>query len=149
MAMAFDVKPYKPFGELASLREEMDKIWNRFFGEWPTMEPFRGEWSPSVDVSETKDALLVKAEVPGMDAKDIDISLSNDVLTIRGKKEQEKEQKEENYHRIERSYGSFTRSIRLPREVQSDKIKASYKNGVLTINLPKSGEGKEIKIKVD
>jgi HSP20 family protein len=149
MAMAFDVKPYKPFGELASLREEMDKIWNRFFGEWPTMEPFRGEWSPSVDVSETKDALLVKAEVPGMDAKDIDISLSNDVLTIKGKKEQEKEEKEENYHRIERSYGSFTRSIRLPREVQSDKIKASYKNGVLTINLPKSGEGKEIKIKVD
>ena len=147
--MAFDVKPYKPFGELASLREEMDKIWNRFFGEWPTMEPFRGEWSPSVDVSETKDALLVKAEVPGMNAKDIDISLSNDVLTIRGKKEQEKEQKEENYHRIERSYGSFTRSIRLPREVQSDKIKASYMNGVLTINLPKSGEGKEIKIKVD
>jgi HSP20 family protein len=149
MAMAFDVKPYKPFGELASLREEMDKIWNRFFGEWPTMEPFRDEWSPSVDVSETKDALLVKAEVPGMDAKDIDISLSNDVLTIKGKKEQEKEEKEENYHRIERSYGSFTRSIRLPREVQSDKIKASYKNGVLTINLPKSGEGKEIKIKVD
>jgi HSP20 family protein len=147
--MAFDVKPYKPFGELASLREEMDKIWNRFFGEWPTMEPFRGEWSPSVDVSETKDALLVKAEVPGMNAKDIDISLSNDVLTIKGKKEQEKEEEGENYHRIERSYGSFTRSIRLPREVQSDKIKASYMNGVLTINLPKSGEGKEIKIKVD
>lgn len=146
--MAFDLKPYKPFGELASLREEMDKMWNRFFGELPSMEPFRGEWSPAIDVSETKDALLVKVEVPGMEAKDIDISLTNDVLTIKGKREHEKEETEENYHRIERSYGSFTRSIRLPREVQSDKIKASYKDGVLRINLPKSGESKQIKIKV-
>jgi len=147
--MAFDVKPYRPFSELANLREEMDKMWNRFFGGWPSAEPFRGEWAPSVDVSETKDAILVKAEVPGMDAKNIDISLTNDVLTIQGKKEQEKEEKEENYHRIERSYGSFTRSIRLPREVQSDKIQANYKNGVLKISLPKSEKGKEIRIKVE
>ncbi len=91
----------------------------------------------------------MKAEVPGLEAKDIDISLSNDVLTIKGTKEQEKEEKEENYHRIERSYGSFSRSIRLPREVQGDKIKANYKNGVLKITLPKSGEAREIKIKVE
>ena len=144
--MAFEVKPYRPFGELATLREEMDKIWNRFFGEWPGTESFRGEWAPSLDVSETTENILVKAEVPGMDAKDIDISLANDVLTIKGKKEQEKE---ENYHRTERSYGSFSRSIRLPHEVQSDKIKASYKDGVLKITLPKSEEVKEIKIKVE
>ncbi len=148
--MAFEVKPWKGFSELANLRDEMDKMWNRFFGgEWPSLEAFRGEWAPSVDVSETKDSILVKAEVPGLEAKDIDISLSNDVLTIKGKKEQEKEEKEENYHRIERSYGSFSRSIRLPREVQGDKIKANYKNGVLKITLPKSGEAREIKIKVE
>lgn len=115
------------------------------------MEPSRGEWAPSLDVSETKDNIAVKAEVPGMDAKDIDISLANDVLTVKGEKKQQKEEKDENYHRVERSYGAFSRSIRLPREVQSDKIKANYKNGVLKITLPKSEEAKkkEIKIKVD
>ncbi len=147
--MAFEVKPWKPFTELATFREEMDKMWNRFFGEWSTLEPFRGEWAPFLDVSETKESIVVKAEVPGMEPKDIDISLTNDVLTIKGKKEQDKEESEENFHRIERSYGSFSRSIRLPRGVHSDKIKASYKNGVLKITLPKSEEAKEIKIKVE
>jgi HSP20 family protein len=147
--MAYEVKPYKPLGELANLREEMDKMWNRFFGEWPSMAPFRGEWSPSLDVSETKESIVVRAEVPGLEAKDIDISLADDVLTIKGKREQEMEEKDENYHRVERSYGSFSRSVRLPREVRSDQIKAAYKNGVLKITLPKSQEAKEIKIKVE
>ena len=93
----------------------------------------------------------MKAELPGIDPKDIDISLNEGVLTIKGEKRQEREEKEEGYHLVERSYGSFTRSIRLPREVQSDKINASYKNGVLRITLPKSEEAKkkEIKIKVE
>jgi HSP20 family protein len=149
--MAFELKPWEPFRQLTTLRDEMDKMWNRFFGEWPAMEPFRGDWAPSLDVSETKDNIVVKAEVPGMDTKDIDISLANDMLTIKGEKKQEKEESNENYHRIERTYGSFSRSIRLPRDVQSDKIKASYKNGVLKVTLPKSEEAKskEIKIKVD
>jgi HSP20 family protein len=86
-----------------------------------------------------------------MDPKDIDISLSDGLLTIKGEKKQEREEKEENYHLVERSYGAFTRSIRLPKEVQSDKISASYKNGVLKVTLPKSEEAKkkEIKIKVE
>jgi HSP20 family protein len=86
-----------------------------------------------------------------MDPKDIDISLSNGFLTITGEKRQEKEEKDENYHLIERSYGSFTRSVRLPREVQSDKITASFKNGVLRVTLLKSEEAKkkEVKIKVE
>jgi HSP20 family protein len=110
-----------------------------------------GEWLPSVDVSETKNDLVVKAELPGMDPKDIDISLSDGLLTIRGEKKQEKEEKEENYHFIERSYGSFTRSVQLPREVKRENISASYKNGILKVVLPKSEEvkTKEIKIKVD
>jgi len=151
MAMPFELTPWKPSRELTTLRDEMDKIWNRFFGEWPGMEPFRTEWVPSLDVSETKNNIVVKSEVPGMDPKDIDISLVGDALTIKGEKKQEREEKDENYHRIERSYGTFSRSVRLPQDVQSDKIKANYKNGILKITLPKSEEAKakEIKIKVE
>jgi len=148
--MAFELTPWRPFRELTTIRDEMDKIWNRFAREWPSLEHFRGEWAPSLDVSESKDEIIVKAELPGMDVKDIDISLSGGILTIKGEKKQEKEEKEENYHIIERSYGKFIRSVQLPGEVKSDKINASYKDGVLNITLPKSEEAKkkEVKIKV-
>lgn len=148
--MAFELAPWRPFRELTTLRDEMDRLWERFSGEWPTLEPVRREWAPSLDVSETKNNIVVKAEVPGLEPKDIDISLTGGVLTIKGEKKQEKEEKDENYHRIERSYGTFTRSVRVPQEVQSDKIEATYKDGVLKITLPKSEEAKkkEIKIKV-
>jgi len=106
---------------------------------------------PSIDLAEKDNELVVKCEVPGMDPKDINISLSDGVLTIRGEKKQEREEKEADYHLVERSYGSFSRSIQLPKQVQSEKISASYKNGILKITLPKSEEAKkkEIKIKVD
>jgi len=142
--------PWRPFGELSSLRREMDRLWENFFGERPLPRIWEREWAPSLDVSETKDNFVVKAEVPGIDAKDIDISLTGDVLTIKGEKRQEKEEKEEDYHLVESSYGSFSRSVRLPAEVESNKIKASYKNGILNITLPKSEKvkAKEVKIKV-
>ena len=145
-----ELTPWRPFGELTSLRREMDRLWENFFGERPLPRIWEREWAPSLDVSETKDNFVVKAEVPGIDAKDIDISLTGDVLTIKGEKKQEKEEKEEDYHLVERSYGSFSRSVRLPAEVESDKIKASYKNGILNITLPKSEKvkAKEVKIKV-
>ena len=130
----------------------MDRLWDSFFEGRPSRKVEEvEEWSPTLDVSETKNDLVVKAEIPGIDPKDIDISLANEMLTIKGEKKQEKEEKEENYHLIERSYGSFARTIRLPREVQSDKISASYKNGILKVTLPKSEEAKkkEIKIKVE
>jgi len=148
--MALELTPWRPFKEMPALREEMHKLWGRFFGERPFMEPFGKEWGPSLDVSETKDNIVVKAEVPGMDGKDIDISLSGGVLTLKGEKKQEKEEKDENYYFAERSYGAFFRSVQLPHEVQTDKVQASYKNGVLTITLPKSEEAKakEVKIKV-
>jgi len=146
--MPFELTPLRPFRELTTLRDEMDKIWERFFGEMPTVEPFPREWTPFLDVSETKNNIVVKAEAPGIDPKDIDISLTGDVLTIKGEKRQEKEEKDENYHRVERSYGVFARSVRLPLEVQSDKIEASYKNGILKITLPKSEEAKKKEIKI-
>ena len=108
-------------------------------------------WEPTMDITETKSDLIVKAELPGIDPKEIDISLTGDTLTIKGEKQQEKEEKEENYYRIERSYGIFSRTIKLPVSVQNDRIKASYQHGVLKITLPKSEEAKQkqIKIKVE
>jgi len=149
--MARELTPWKPF-EFDRLRKEMDRVWDSFFEGRPgRRNREEGEWLPSLDVAETKGDLVVRAELPGMDPKDIDISLNEGVLTIRGEKKQEKEEKEEGYHLIERSYGSFTRSIRLPKEVQSEKIEASFKNGILKVVLPKSEEAKkkEIKIKVE
>jgi HSP20 family protein len=149
--MAWEISPWRPF-EFEKMRREMDRLWDSFFEGGPVRRAREeGEWLPSLDVSETKSDLVVKAELPGIDPKDIDISVNEGVLTIKGEKRQEKEEKEEGYHLVERSYGSFTRSIRLPREIQNEKINASYKNGILKITLPKSEEAKkkEIKIKVE
>jgi HSP20 family protein len=156
--MAWELTTWKPFRELAPFREfermrrDMDRFWDSFLEGGLRKRTEEGkEWFPSLDVAETKNDLVVKAEVPGMDAKNIDISLSDGMLTIKGEKKEEKEEKEADYHLVERSYGAFTRSIRLPAEVQGDKINATYKNGVLKITLPKSEEAKkkEIKIKVE
>jgi len=152
--MAKDLVRYRePFQELDRMRRDMDRLWDSFFEDRPMVRrgDWMGEWMPSLDLSETKNEFVVKAEVPGMTPKDIDISLSEGILTIRGEKKQEKEEKEENYHFVERSYGSFSRSIRLPGEVHSDKIKAAYKDGILRVTLPKTEETKkkEIKIKVE
>jgi len=146
--MAGEITSWKPF-EFDSLRREMDRLWDSFFeGRSGRRGRQEGEWLPSIDVAETKGDLLVKAELPGMDPKDIDISLHEGILTIKGEKKQEKEEKEEGYHLIERSYGSFTRSIRLPKDVQSDKINASFKNGILKVVLPKTEEAKKKEIKI-
>ncbi len=152
-----ELKPWRPLRELVPFRDfervrrEMDRLWDSFF-EVPKRRPEEAaEWLPSLDVAETKNEIVVKAEIPGMEPKDIDISFSDGMLTIKGEKKQEKEEKEQNYHLVERSYGVFTRSIRLPADVQTDKIKASYKNGILAVTLPKSEEAKkkEVKIKVE
>jgi HSP20 family protein len=155
--MAWELTTWKPFRELTPFREfermrrDMDRFWDSFLEGGLRKRGEEGEWLPSLDVAETKNELVVKAEVPGMDPKDIDISLSDGVLTIKGEKRQEKEEKEADYHVVERSYGSFLRSVQLPKEVQSDKISASYKNGILRVTLPKSEEAKkkEVKVKVE
>jgi HSP20 family protein len=105
-------------------------------------------WNPSVDIFENDSDVVIKAELPGLNAKDIDIKLENNVLTIRGERHFEKEAKEENYHRIEREYGSFSRSFSLPVTVNGDKVTAEYKDGVLNIVLPKKEEVKPKPIKI-
>ena len=142
---------WAPFGELTSFRQEMDRLFERFFGELPSLELPRMARAPRLDMSETKDSLVVKAEIPGLEAKDLDISVSGNTLTIKGEKKQGKEEKDEHRHLIERSYGAFSRMVELTAPVAADKIKATFKNGVLTITLPKTEEAKRkaIPIKVE
>ncbi len=136
-----DIMEWRPFREVSRLRREMDRLWDDYFGPGrKAFAPTAMEFSPSVDVAETADKVVVTAEVPGIDVNDIDISLTGDILTIKGEKKSEREEKEENYHLVERSYGSFARSLQLPAGVQADKIEATYKQGVLTVTCPKKEE---------
>jgi HSP20 family protein len=143
-----DIVPWKSFGEINRLRREMDDIFNRIFGETPLSKIGFGRWQPLVDISETDTHLIVKAELPGIDAKDVDISITGDRLTIKGEKQQEKEEKEENYYRSERYYGAYQRVIDLPASVEEDKTEASFDKGILTITLPKVEKIKKKKIKI-
>ena len=140
---------WRPFRDLLSIQDEMNRVVDDFFGRPMTrLEWTEGVWSPSVDVSETKDNVVIKAEMPGMNKDDVNISIQDNVLTLKGEKKQEKEERDANYHRIERSYGSFCRSFTLPTSVKTDKIKASYKDGVLNITLPKTEEVKPKEIPI-
>ena len=144
-----DLVPWRGFDrELSLIRREMDDLWKRIFGE-STGEFAPVRWAPALDVSETENEIIVKAELPGMDPKDVQVDFEGDVLTIKGEKKQEKEEKEENYHLVERSYGTFSRSFRIPKPIQEDKIKANYKNGVLKIVLPKAEEAKKKPIQIE
>ncbi len=143
-----ELTPWKPFRELSSLRRDLDTLWDKFFGETSFPRLREREWVPAVDVSQTEENVIVQAEVPGFEAKDIDVSVSGDVLTIKGEKEEEKEEKEEQYHSKEIYSSSFQRSTVLPAEVQSDKVDATFKNGVLKIVLPKAEETKTKKIEI-
>jgi HSP20 family protein len=133
-----------PWTGMTSLRREMDRLFDRFLDFGPAWEGLEvaGEWAPKVDLSETKDAYVVRAEIPGVEQKDIQVSLQDQVLTIKGEKAKEKEEKDEHYHRVERSYGAFARSMRLPAAVEASKVTAGFKDGVLTVTLPKTPAAK-------
>ena len=142
--------PWRPFGTLGSSGRDLDTLWNRFFREKPSMGTFTEEWLPSVDISETKKNFIVKAELPGLDAKDVSVSLSGDLLIIKGEKKREEEEKDEYHHYIERYSGSFQRSFQLPTSVKGDKVEAVFDKGVLKVTVPKAEEAekKEIEIKI-
>jgi HSP20 family protein len=131
-------------------RREFDDFIERFFGDEPLARQgiFGRTFSPVVDIVENDTDITVKAEIPGMEQKDLDVNLAGDVLTIRGEKKAEHEEKGDNFHRIERSYGSFSRSLALPCEVEEDKVEATYKNGVLSLRLPKSEKCKTKAVKI-
>jgi HSP20 family protein len=136
--MARELAKWEPFREVSRLRREMDRLWEDFFGPGPSgLRSWAEEWTPAVDVAETPEQVTVKAELPGLDPKGIDISLVGDLLTIKGEKKSEREETKENYHLVERSCGSFSRALRLPAAVDIDQIDAKYDQGVLTITCPK------------
>lgn len=143
---------WRSFRDSVSIQDEMNRLFNDFFGRVPSRfeaDWTPSEWSPSVDIFETKDDILIKAEVPGMKKEDIKITLQDNVLTLKGESKQEKEEKETNFYRMERSYGSFVRSFNLPTVVQADRIKASYKDGILSITLSKAEEVKPKQIPIE
>lgn len=138
---------------LFSLRQNMDRVFDNFFRGF-NVEPFgvtASLFSPSVDVADNGKEISITVELPGMDEKDIDVSITKDALTIRGEKKDETEEKNASYHRMERVYGFFSRTISLPVEVNVDAAKADYKKGVLTINIPRTErvlkEAKKIAVK--
>lgn len=130
------------------LRRQMGRLFEDFFGDgW--WSPDRGtEWGPVVDVAETPETVVVTAEVPGINPKEVEISVNENVLTLRGEKKDEKEEKGKNFHRIERSYGVFSRTITLPCPIDGTKTEAESKDGVLTITLPKQKAAMPKKIEV-
>jgi HSP20 family protein len=138
-----------PGRDFPSLRKELDRLFEGFTLDIPFAA--QGEWAPAMDITEDPEAFAVKAELPGMDPKAIDIQVTGDVLTIRGERKQEKEERKENTIRTERVYGSFSRSVRLPSAVDAKSVEAKYRAGVLSIRLPKTEETrrKKVEIKVE
>jgi HSP20 family protein len=139
------------FGSLTGIQDEINRLFDVTLGRRPfeRMSLFDGDWAPAVDVLDDENKVVVKAELPGMTEKDIDVSILGDTLTIKGeKKEEKKEHEGKNIHRLERTYGMFQRAITLPGSVAPDKTKASFKNGVLEIEMPKKEETKPKQIKV-
>lgn len=141
---------WRPIGEVGSLQSEINTLMERFLGrDWETETTPTALW-PHTNISETSDNYTVTVEIPGMEAKDLDIAVTGDVLTIKGEKHQEKEEKSERWHRTERTWGAFNRSYRLPGTVVLDKVAADYKHGVVRITMPKTDDSKrrEVKVKI-
>jgi HSP20 family protein len=130
---------WTPQRDLMSVRDDMNRLFHEFFGRGGNDEStwFSSAWSPAVDIYETDEALVMKAELPGFGKDDIGIEMKENTLVIKGERKREDEVKEGNYHRMERVYGAFQRSFLLPTTVDREKVKASYKDGILELRLPK------------
>lgn len=139
---------YDPFREMRSLQDEVNRLFASTFNRGDDNELMRGAWSPSVDIFENKDQIVLEAELPGMKPEDVNISIENNVLTIHGERKFEKKDEGDNFHRVERSYGSFTRSFTLPPTVNSENAQAEFENGVLRLTLAKREEAKPRRIEI-
>lgn len=143
---------WEPVGELTKLRRQMDRMFEdlpRFLGRRIDEEGLRGAWMPAVDIHETKEAFEVVADLPGFDANDVDVSVQENTLTIRGERRREEIKENETLHRVEREYGVFERSFSLPRSADAENIRATYKDGVLSLTVPKREEAKPRSLKID
>jgi HSP20 family protein len=140
-----------PAGSFLSLQREIDNLFNEFTRDWPSLKGTTSELAPHMDVVEKDSHVEITVELPGIEEKDVEVSLTDDILTIHGEKKAEKEEKTENRYLVERSYGAFSRSIQVPPGTKPDDIKASMAKGVLTVTLPKTAkaqpEAKKIEVK--
>ena len=139
---------WDPFRELSRVQEQVNRFFEDNYLCRTGGESSLTTWAPEVDIHETPDALVLEADLPGVNEKDLDIRVENNMLTIRGERKFEKKVSEENYLRVERAYGTFTRSFSLPHTVNTEQIQANYEKGVLTVRLPKREEAKPKQIKV-
>ena len=141
---------FNPFGDMAVLQDRMNRLFNETYSSRRDDDLMnRGTWTPAVDIYEVEGALVLKAELPDMRREDIDVSVENNTLTIRGERKLDSEINQESFHRVERSYGHFVRSFALPNTVDATKIAAEYKNGVLRLNLPVREEAKPRTITIE
>ena len=144
---------FRPFGsmdrEMSDLQSEMGRLFDGFFGRGDQVPGRERMWAPAVDVYATNDELVVKAELPGISEKDINLSITGEMLTLRGERRWEGQDKQEDHLRIERWYGKFERTLSLPFPIQPDKVKATYKDGVLAVTLPKADQVRPREIKID
>jgi HSP20 family protein len=141
---------WSPARDLLSIRDEVNRLFNEFFGRTEGQEDtwWAGAWAPPVDLYEADDALILKAELPGFAKDDVNVEIKDSTLTLKGQRSRETEAKEEQYHRRERAYGSFQRSLLLPATVDTEKVTATYKDGVLELRLPKSEAAKPKRIAI-
>jgi HSP20 family protein len=140
---------WEPFRELSTLQDRINRAFRESYSGGAHDESLTtSSFAPAVDVYEDEHQVTLKIEVPGIDEKDIDVRVENDTLTVHGERKIEKEEKEENYRRVERQYGSFTRTFTLPQTVDTEKVSATYDKGVLKVALPKKAEAKPKQIKV-
>lgn len=140
---------WDPFREMVTMREKMNRLFEDSLAQkGEDKDMMTSNWAPAVDIYETANELVLTAEVPGIEEKDIEIKIEDNTLTLRGERKFEKETKEENFHRIERSYGSFFRAFSLPNSVDSDRIQAEHENGVLRVIMPKRQELKPKTVKI-
>jgi HSP20 family protein len=139
---------WDPFRNLSSLQEQVNRLFDSSFKAGADNAALT-TWAPAVDIYETENELVIKADLPDMEEKDIDVRVENNMLTIRGERKFEESVKEDNYLRVERAYGSFSRSFSLPNTVSTDAIQANYKNGVLKVELPKRAESKPKQVKIN
>jgi len=141
---------WEPLRDLMTTQRGFDRLFKEaftpFFGEG---EPSTRTWAPPVDIYENENDIVLKAELPGIDPKDVEVRVEDNTLYLKGERKFEKEVKDESYHRIERSYGSFARSFSLPNSINAEKVKAEFKDGLLTLTLPKREEAKPKTIKID
>ena len=141
---------YDPFRELRNLQDEVNRLFssNLSRGAYDDEGIARGAWTPSVDIYENKDQIVLEAELPGMNRDDFELTIENNVLTLRGERRFEKRDEADNYHRVERAYGAFSRSFTLPQTVSGEGATAEYKNGVLRVTLNKREEVKARRIEI-